>query len=1702
MAGEDRLREYLKKATVDLGDARRRLAEAQAQTHEPIAVVGMSCRFPGAGSVDAYWDLLDQGRSAVLDEVPGGRFDLTPHVENDGVYTTRGAFLEDVAGWDAQFFGSSPQEALRMDPQQRLLMELTWEALEDAGTPPPSLAGSRTAVMVGFSDILQYLRLEQADEGQGVLRDPYGGQGGSASVVAGRLAYHFDLRGPAATLDTACSSSLVAVHQAGTALRRGECDLAVAGGAFLLLHTDMYVNACATSMLAPDGMCKTFDESADGYVLGEGAGVVVLERLSDAVRAGHRVHAVIRGSAVNQDGRSNGLTAPSRGAQVDVIRRALTAARATPDDIAYVEAHGSGTKLGDAIELGALTDVFGRRPEERPLHVGAVKTNIGHTQAAAGMAGLIKAVLALKHRTVPRNLNMTTPSETALAAGALRPAAGPRPLPADETLPQLVGVSSFGWCGTNAHVVLGAADGTGPASAPGAGVTVGGAEKAAGANDSDGGPSPREANALSGAAGSGAAFGAPELLPVSAADQDALGARLTALAGAAGGTGLGDLAYTLQSGRAGLEFRRAVVADDAAGAAAAMADGGPGVRRVKGRPKVAYLLPGTGDHYRGMARELHGTEPVFAAAVEECLGLAAERCGADLREALLGEVEQAPAGGGFMTRPGSGPDPADDPDSHAEIAHLSLFTVEYALARLLADRGVRPDLLIGYSLGEYVAATLAGVFELSDALGLVATRARLIEAAPAGRMLAVAADAERVAAELAACGAPVDVAAANGPTMTVVSGAPEAVETAARHLAEQGVAARQLRSAHPFHSALLAPAREALAAAVAAVPRQAPRVTVVSNVTGAPLTAEQAADPGYWADHLTSPVRFADGLAACAELGVDGYVELGPGQTLGGLLRQNDSGAAVTVLGTLPARWSAGGVCDDRTRLLETCGRLWELGVALDWAALRGDRPGTLVGLPNYPFQRTRYWPRTGTGTASTTAAAGTPGAVRPDDYCYAPSWQQDVTSPAPVAAEPTAPVLVFGEGDGTGSVGSRLADLLAADGAPVTEVVPGAGWRREGRRVVIDPADPEQYRRVVAEAQAGTEGPLRVVHLWSLREPARTPLFADDAELVRAVRLGFDSLLLTVQALAGPAAERGVRLLTVTAGAAQVHGGDCTAPDRALAHGFARIAHAEQPGTAWRGVDLDPASPAGLSAAHLAEEVAHRDWHPADPATTPSLIAWRSARRHLKDWRLVPLPAPPAGTDTTTSIAAGADRTSGTTPPAGTGRTADRTPANFVRADATTGATGPVDATGTVPAGADRTQDGTPGGSAGAFPVRADGAYLVTGGTRGLGLGVARELVRSGARRLALVGRTDLRAAAVAEPDGAAAQSLRDVAELEAAGAEVLLLTADVGEPAQLRAAVRACRERFGTLTGVLHAAGVAAGGMAVRLTPATARKVLAPKVLAMGPLAELVGPGTPAEQRPELIVLYSSAVSVFGGLGEGDYSAANTVLDAYGAALADAAAPATRVLSVAWGPWRHDAWQAEAGGGALAERVREHRAAYGFSEAGGNALLGRLAGAARGSLMAVRMPIAEGLREWAGLTDLDALVAAGTPADTERPRFPRPRLRTEFAAPRTELETVIADSWGRHLGIDGIGVHDPFFDLGGNSLVGMAMVADIEKRLDRRIAPAVLFEHPTVAAFAAALDGGTARPTATTTARDSGLARGERRRRARGAQPSTTRN
>ncbi|MDQ1738482.1 MAG: hypothetical protein QOE53_134, partial [Pseudonocardiales bacterium] len=735
--------------------------------------------------------------------------------------------------------------------------------------------------------------------------------------------------------------------------------------------------------------------------------------------------------------------------------------------------------------------------------------------------------------------------------------------------------------------------------------------------------------------------------------------------------------------------------------------------------------------------------------------------------------------------------------------------------------------------------------------------------------------------------------------------------------------------------------------------------------------------------------------------------------------------------------WTATERPDERAELLATCGQLWELGVPVDWTATRPPG-GRIVTLPGYPFQRIRFWPESGSqvsqaGAAVAAASASSPAAstaaettdspAEPADLCYAPVWRQDLTGPLPTSLPLPGPLVIFADRDG---IGSALAALAEAAGTPVIEVREGhqgSELRREGSRLTIDPRVPAHYSEVFsAVAGAPSQGPVRVVHLWSLLTAADARFeatghagdyagdYAGDSELREGIRHGFDSLLLAIQALGELPVSAGVMLLTVSRGAVAVLGGDVPAPYQALAHGLARVAQHEYPGLSWRGVDLDPESvDARRAAAGLAAELLRQ---PAE--AYPPMAAWRRAGRWLQDWATVPTP-----------------------------------------------------------------EDCEP-------VWRADGVYLVTGGTRGLGLALVRRLISFGVRRFALVSRGPGRSNA-----GRAAATERDIAELRSAGAEILLLSADVGVPDELRAALRGCREHFGALDGVVHAAGAPASGMVGRQTVEGAHAVLAPKVLAMGPLAELVAESTPAELRPELLVLYSSAITVFGGIGEGDYCAANAVLDSYGAALA-AAAPSTRVLSIGWGPWQHDDWQATGPASGLAERAGAYRRRFGFTDEGGCAFVDRLVRTGQGSVVAVRQPMQDSLRDWAAMLDLDALVEAGQ-VSVPGQRFPRPRLRTEFVAARTELETVIAEIWQAYLGIDQVGVNDPFFDLGGNSLVGMSMVRAVESKLDVQIAPAVLFEHPTIAEFAAALERTDVRDDTVADLFTTSSDRGQRRRRAR---------
>ncbi|MEV6028238.1 aminotransferase class III-fold pyridoxal phosphate-dependent enzyme [Streptomyces sp. NPDC052036] len=907
----------LRKALTAIRGLQTRVRELEQERSQPIAVIGMGCRLPSAPDPGAYWELLRAGREAIGD-IPADRWDVDglydpdPGAE-DRMYCRRGGFLDDVAGFDTGFFGISPREAKRLDPQQRLLLEVAWEALEDSGHDPRRLGGSRTGVFVGISEA-EYLHQMQRSAAHSV--EMHDVTGTALSVASGRLSYHLGLRGPSLALDTACSSALVAVHLAVRGLRSGECDMALAGGASLMLSPDAFIAFCKGSALAADGRCKTFDSRADGYARGEGAGIVVLKRLADAVAAGDPVHAVIRGTAVNQDGRTNGLTAPNGLAQQEVIRAALADAGIAPHEVGYVEAHGTGTQLGDPIEVEALGAVFADRGPAGPLLIGAAKTNIGHLEAAAGAAGLIKAVQVLRHRQVPANLNFREPNPHIPWADL--PVEVPTELRAWPEGARAAGVSSFGFSGTNAHVVLEAAPAT---ATPATTVPTDPAAPDA-AQDPD---RPRH------------------VLPLSARTPEALrelAGRYAAFLTGPGAPSLADAAHTAGTARSVHPHRLAVPAADGAEAAGLLAAYAEGRRarvssgHASARPGVAFLFTGQGSQYAGMGRQLFDTHPGFRRTLETC------------DEILRGQgLLDAPLLDVLYPRPDGPGQSLIDRTSHAQPA---LFALEYALAELWRSWGVEPQVVLGHSTGEYAAACVAGFFSLEDGLGLVARRARLIEdTTSGGATAAVLAPADKVVPVLEPFAGQVGVAGLNGPRETLIAGTADAVAEALAALKARGLDGRPLRIPHAPHSPMIEPALAAYEKAAAQVAYTAPRVKMISNVTGAPVDAVDAA---YWCRHMREPVRFLDGMAALTREEPGAILEIGPQPVLQLLGRQSWTGPAVRWPSSL---WEGR---DDWKQLLHSVAELYTAGVDVDWAAFDGPYPRRRVPAPTYPFQRTPHW--------------------------------------------------------------------------------------------------------------------------------------------------------------------------------------------------------------------------------------------------------------------------------------------------------------------------------------------------------------------------------------------------------------------------------------------------------------------------------------------------------------------------------------------------------------------------------------------------------------------------------------------------------------------------------------------------------------------------------------------------------------------------
>ena len=896
---------------------------------EPIAVVGMSCRFPGgANSPEEFWNLLIEGRDAV-GEVPADRWTADDFAALNGgeAPTCYGGFLDQVDQFDPHFFGISPREAISLDPQQRLVLEVAWEALERGGIAPDRLRNTLTGVFLGITTN-DYSQLTRAAS----ELDVYMATGGALNAAAGRVAYTLGLQGPCMAIDSACSSSLVAVHAACQSLRLREADMALAGGVNVLLTPEPFVCFTNWGMMAPDGRCKTFDAAADGFVRSEGCGVVVLKRLSDAIAAGDHVLAVVRGSAVNQDGRSSGFTVPSGLAQRAVVQQALERAGVAPADVGYVEAHGTGTSLGDPIEVEALGAALAEgRTDDRPLVLGSAKTNIGHCESASGIAGFIKTVLALQHNEIPPHLHIEERSpRIPWPDFAVEIPTAPMPWPAGYPR-RIAGVSSFGFSGTNAHVVL--------EEAP---VTE---------SPVDGQPASGDARTA-------------HVLTLSAKTEPALqtlAQRYGAYLQEHPEVAFADVSYTAATGRAQFKHRLSVVAANSADASEKLSEYLAG-RMVAGvawgdvpqqMPGVAMLFTGQGSQYPGMGQALFTAQPVFRDALNRCDRILTPLLGRSIVELMHGPEE-------------------NETLHQTEYTQPALFAIEYALYELWRSYGVEPSIVLGHSIGEVVAAHVAGVFSLEDALRLVAARGRLMQALPqGGAMASVSAPMERVEQAVTSCSGVISIAAYNGPEDIVLSGARSAVEKVAASLEAEGASVRWLKVSHAFHSALMDPMLEAFRREAEAISYHSPWLPLVSNVTGQ-LAGAEVTGAAYWVEHVRSAVRFEEGMQVLWEEGCRVFVEVGPHPVLVGMGQACVDAKAGVWVGTMRRGRP------DEEQVMEAVGALYVAGVEVETSALAGEGTRHRVELPTYPFQRSRYWVEERPHTPGPRRAAGAGGGLHP----------------------------------------------------------------------------------------------------------------------------------------------------------------------------------------------------------------------------------------------------------------------------------------------------------------------------------------------------------------------------------------------------------------------------------------------------------------------------------------------------------------------------------------------------------------------------------------------------------------------------------------------------------------------------------------------------------------------------------------------------
>ena len=1353
-------------------------ADPQSSVSESdIAIVGMAAHLPGAASIDEYWHNLRAGLRSIrrLDEDALLAAGEDPALMRQPNYVPFAAPLDRFADFDAEFFGFSPKEAAILDPQHRQFLEVAWEALENAGHMPENFDGNIGVYAgCGMGSYFYFNICSNADlvrdVGMFLLRHT----GNDKDFLSTRISHIFDLRGPSINVQTACSTSLVALHYAVQALLSGESDMALAGGVTIELPQGRGYLHKENEILSPDGECHAFDHRAQGTVFGSGAGCLVLKRLDDAIRDGDHVWAVVKGSAINNDGAQKaGYLAPSVEGQARCIAEAQAVADITADTVDYVECHGTGTYLGDPIEVAALTEAFRETTDQTGFcKIGSVKTNIGHLDTAAGVASVIKVALSLHNRELPPSLGFEAPNPT-IEFEASPFAVNAVLTPWDSRgHPRRAGVNSLGVGGTNAHAIL--------QEAP---------ERAA-SGDSD---------------------WPFQLLTLSARSKstlDAQAANLSAHLRGAPQQNLADIAWTLKNGRRAFDKRRVVVAQTHDEAATLLEADNPQrvfTHAALENPDVVFLFPGGGAQFAGMARDLYETEPVFAEWMDKGLEILQPRLDYDIRALWLPEPGAEDAANAALKKP--------------SVQLPLIMITEYALARMFMAWGVQPAALVGHSMGENTAACLAGVMSFEDCIALVHLRGTLFDTVPAGGMVSVPLSVKSLTPYLG----DLDIASMNAPELTVVSGPDADLDALSARLLADGFETQRIAIDIAAHSRMLDPILDRFRAFLASIPLSPPRLPIISNRTGLPLTDEQATSPDYWTQHLRGTVMFAECVSTLAEKPNRIWLEVGPGKALSSLTRMHGAVPPQQVLAAL--RHPEEDIADDLYHM-GLLGRIWALGGAFDWSQIWGDARRNRVPLPTYPFDRREYFiapakPRADTVTAipariDSVEQMGTRLGWVPR------SASVDLDVETELDDAPPETWLIFADQDG---ISAPLIARLRAAGQKVIEVQGGDSFRRRTDSVYSLPTERgrEGYDQLIQDLVHRGTVPTRIAHFWLASGEER---FRPGSNAFQAhVEQGFYSLMFLGQAIAAEGLDD-MHMTVITAGAAQVKDEPLRWPEKAMIAGPARVIPHEMTGMSVATLDIEPRARKRGGHPDLTQALLEELF--AEPGN--SVAALRGGKRFEQRLRPQPLTETPD-----------------------------------------------------LPQGA---------------------PWVITGGFGGIGQTVAEALVKTSGAKLALIARTALPdrgdwAARSENPADPVARRILAVERLEALGAEVMVIAADVCNIDEMRTALEQVQDRFGRIHGVIHAAGAIDDAPLLAKTVGSVESVFAPKVHGLRVLDALLPDGA-----VDRIVAFSSTSTLTAPAGQVDYVAANEYLNAW----ARARTGKTRVLSLNWGIWAEVGMAAEA--------------------------------------------------------------------------------------------------------------------------------------------------------------------------------------------------